>query len=83
MAVQMLIDAADDRGPLLFAKLAWSRISRMAGRAFKPPSKKRPTARTGWTLKNYLQRDEELTRARSHDTGQPKCLRDNSQDSRP
>ena len=36
LAVQMLIDAAEDRGPLLFAKMGMVRaINQMAGRVFK------------------------------------------------
>jgi hypothetical protein len=55
LAVQMLIDAAEDRGPLLFAKMGMVRaINRMAGRAFNPNPKTGQPSRTGWTARRKL-----------------------------
>jgi hypothetical protein len=51
----MLIDAAEDRGPLLFAKMGMVRaINRMAGRAFNPNPKTGQPSRTGWTARRKL-----------------------------
>ena len=55
LAVQMLIDAAEDRGPLLFAKMGMVRaINRMAERAFNPHLKSGRPSRTGWTARRKL-----------------------------
>jgi hypothetical protein len=55
LAVQMLIDAAEDRGPLLFAKMGMVRaINRMAGRPFNPDPKSGQPSRTGWTTRRKL-----------------------------